>query len=72
MVLYVIACMVVGVYTYLYIFVHTMFVFYFGYLIPLAYVICLTKGSKCRKNKKLRFLLIVVEQVMTKSVEKKN
>ena len=31
----------------------------------------LTKGSTCRKNKKLRFLLILIEQVMTKLLEKK-
>ena len=31
----------------------------------------LTKGSTCRKNIKLRFLLILVEQVMTKLLKKK-
>ena len=31
----------------------------------------LTKGSTCRKNKTLRFLLILVEQVMTNLLKKK-
>ena len=30
----------------------------------------LTKGSTCRKNKKLRFLLILIEQVMTNLLKK--
>ena len=30
----------------------------------------LTKGSTCRKNKKLRFLLIFIEQVMTNLLKK--
>ena len=31
----------------------------------------LTKGSTCRKKTKLRFLLILIEQDLNKSVEKK-
>ena len=30
----------------------------------------LTKGSTCRKNKKLRFFLILIEQVMTNMLKK--
>ena len=30
----------------------------------------LTKGSTCRKNKNLRFLLILIEQVMTNLLKK--
>ena len=30
----------------------------------------LTKGSTCRKNKKLRFFLILIEQVMTNLLKK--
>ena len=32
----------------------------------------LTKGSTCRKSKKLRFLLILIEQVMTNLLKKKS
>ena len=37
-----------------------------------TYYMCsiLTKGSKCRKNKKLRFFLILIEQVMTNLFKK--
>ena len=37
-----------------------------------VYYMCsiLTKGSTCRKNKKLRFLLIIIEQVMTNLLKK--
>ena len=31
----------------------------------------LTKGSTCRKNKKIRFLLILIEQVITNLLKQK-
>ena len=45
------------------------------YLIALDKIIhmcsILTKGSTCRKNKKLRFFLILIGQVMTNLFKKK-
>ena len=51
------------------------------YLLPLCSILkrhnigyhisILTKGSTCRKNKKLRFFLILIEQVMTNLLKKK-
>ena len=36
----------------------------------MCYCSILTKESTCRKNKKMRFLLILIEQVMTNLLEK--
>ena len=42
-----------------------------GVIVPTYMCSILTKGSTCRKNKKLRFFLILIEQVMTNLLNKK-